>query len=220
MILEASGLRLPDGLRGEGSALHRPFDLCLSAGEIVALEGPSGCGKTTTLRMLAGLEARAEGRLCLDGNPVTAAGMPAYRRSVLYLSQAPPPFPCTALESLRHLSRFATRKIAPPDAARFRAISTALGLSTEHLDRPLSDLSVGEAQRVALARAITCAPRVLLLDEPTSALDPTARDAAEAQVLQWLSDSDEPRAAVLVSHDHAQRARLADRSIVLGGRRA
>jgi molybdate transport system ATP-binding protein len=33
----------------------------------VALVGPSGCGKSTTLRILAGVERRAVGRVRFDG---------------------------------------------------------------------------------------------------------------------------------------------------------
>ena len=41
-------------------------DLAVEAGEVVCLLGPSGCGKTTTLRMIAGLEARPAAR---SGSP-------------------------------------------------------------------------------------------------------------------------------------------------------
>ena len=41
-------------------------------GELVTLLGPSGCGKTTLLRMIAGLIAADEGRIAIEGTPVTA----------------------------------------------------------------------------------------------------------------------------------------------------
>jgi ABC-type sulfate/molybdate transport systems ATPase subunit len=72
---------------------------------------------------------------------------------------------------------------------------------------------VGEQQRVMLARALALEPDVLLLDEPTSALDPEARDAVErtlADLRERLSLS-----YVLVTHDHDQASRLADRVLTL-----
>jgi ABC-type sulfate/molybdate transport systems ATPase subunit len=67
---------------------------------------------------------------------------------------------------------------------------------------------VGEQQRVMLARALALEPRVLLLDEPTSALDAAARDAVEATLLDLRARLG--LSYVLVTHDEAQAARLAD----------
>src|ERR1700752_745476 len=39
-------------------------------GEFFVMLGPSGCGKTTTLRIIAGLELPAEGRILLGGDDV------------------------------------------------------------------------------------------------------------------------------------------------------
>jgi NitT/TauT family transport system ATP-binding protein len=72
-------------------------------------------------------------------------------------------------------------------------------------------LSLGMARRVAVARALAAAPELLLLDEPLASLDAAAamgvRDVLRAHRLTTL----------LVSHDAADVAALADRVIVLGG---
>ncbi len=59
-----------------------------------------------------------------------------------------------------------------------------------------------------IARALATGPEVLLLDEPTSALDERARDSIE----QTVADLRERLGAsiVIVTHDPAQAARLAD----------
>ena len=42
------------------------LSLEIEDGELVVFLGPSGCGKTTTLRCIAGLQARAAGRIWFD----------------------------------------------------------------------------------------------------------------------------------------------------------
>ena len=70
-----------------------------------------------------------------------------------------------------------------------------LGISEEHLPRPLAGFSGGELTRASLARALVSQPDVLLLDEPTNHLDLGA--------VEWLERAigDLGAAVVLVSHD-------------------
>ena len=70
-----------------------------------------------------------------------------------------------------------------------------LGISEEHLPRPLAGFSGGELTRASLARALVSRPDVLLLDEPTNHLD--------LEAVEWLERAigDLGAAVVLVSHD-------------------
>jgi osmoprotectant transport system ATP-binding protein len=75
------------------------------------------------------------------------------------------------------------------------------------------ELSGGQRQRVALARSIAARPQVILLDEPFGALDAISR--AELQ-----TSFDELRrqlkvTTLLVTHDLAEAARLADDVVVM-----
>ena len=58
--------------------------LTIAPGELVCLLGHSGCGKTTLLRIAAGVENPASGRVLLDGLEVsgTKAFLPPERRGV------------------------------------------------------------------------------------------------------------------------------------------
>src|SRR4051794_29833756 len=47
-------------------------DLAVPAGQIVSLLGPSGPGKTTLLRVVAGLERPADGRVTFEGRDLAA----------------------------------------------------------------------------------------------------------------------------------------------------
>ena len=80
-------------------------------------------------------------------------------------------------------------------------------------ETPCGSLSGGERQRVFLAVCLSFVPRILLLDEPTSALD--------GETARHLLDNLRAFAArhgmtlVLVSHDRAMTAPLADNLLEL-----
>jgi ABC-type sulfate/molybdate transport systems ATPase subunit len=74
-------------------------------------------------------------------------------------------------------------------------------------------ISGGERQRVALARALARGPEVLLLDEPLSALDSDTRARVRGELRALLHELRLP--TLLVTHDFADAAALADRLIVL-----
>src|SRR5579863_629989 len=73
------------------------LSLDIYEGEFFALLGPSGCGKTTLLRMIAGFERPAAGRILLDG--VDLAPVPPYRRPVNMMFQSYALFPHLNVES-------------------------------------------------------------------------------------------------------------------------
>jgi UDP-glucose/iron transport system ATP-binding protein len=172
-----------------------------------AVLGPSGSGKSTLLRLLNRLADPERGVVRYRGADVRECDVLELRRQVGLVPQLPAPLEGTVEDNVRFGPRLAGRNADVP-----RALALA-GLGAEFAPREARRLSVGEQQRVMLARALALEPEVLLLDEPTSALDPEARDAVERALLDLrgrLSLS-----FVLVTHDHDQAARLADRVLEL-----
>ena len=83
------------------------------------------------------------------------------------------------------------------------------------LHAPAASLSGGQQQRLCLARALALEPDILLLDEPTASLDPASTVAVEQSRKALRGQT----TLLLVSHDEAQDARLADLRVHLQGGR-
>jgi putative ABC transport system ATP-binding protein len=182
-VLEGLSARLPDGAS------------CVA--------GPSGSGKSTLLRLLNRLVDADAGAVLYEGVDVRERDVLELRREVSLVPQLPALREGTVRENVELGPRLAGRQTADVE----RALDLA-GLTPDFAARDAGRLSVGEQQRVMLARALALEPRVLLLDEPTSALDATARDAVEATLLDLRARLG--LSYVLVTHDEAQAARLAD----------
>jgi ABC-type nitrate/sulfonate/bicarbonate transport system ATPase subunit len=185
--------------RGELPVLGR-IDLALGAREIIALVGPSGCGKTTLLRIVGGLDTAFEGALDWRGAAIPRIGT---------VFQEPRLLPWRTVRQNLLLAQ----RVENPDLAD--DLLRTLDLT------PFSDafpptLSLGMARRVAIARAFAIEPDLVLLDEPFVSLDPAmAARSRELLLDAWRA---RPTAALLVTHDRAEAAALADRILLLDER--
>jgi polar amino acid transport system ATP-binding protein len=150
------------------------IDLVVEEHQVVCLIGASGSGKSTLLRCVNLLEPIDEGRIVVNGDEITAAGVDVnkVRRGIGIVFQAFNLFP--------HMSVLSNVTLAPRKAlglSRADADAQALellgrfGLADRGDDYP-DRLSGGQQQRVAILRALAMKPKLLLLDEVTSALDP------------------------------------------------
>ena len=176
-----------------------------ASGRHLAVLGPSGAGKSATLRMLAGLLRSTDGHLRLDGRDVLA--LPAERRGIGYLPQD-----STLLPHLRVWEQVTFGVGARPELGAYWLDRLRLhGLA----DRFPDQLSGGQARRVAMARALVREPEVLLLDEPFTGLDTPVRDELRRTLRAMLRDT--ALTTVLVTHDPAEAALLADEILLIAG---
>jgi ABC-2 type transport system ATP-binding protein len=185
--LRVRGLRKNYG----GAVALAGVDLDVAAGEIFALLGPNGAGKTTLLSLLAGSAQPSEGRV--QRPDLREIGV-VPQRPALYRR-------LSARENLELFARLAGVRDAAAELAELTA-AVALG---DALDRPVEQLSLGQAQRVNVAVGLLGRPQVVLLDEPTAALDPGHRLALWA-LLERVS---ERGGAVAFATQNVEEARLA-----------
>ncbi|MGH2914691.1 MAG: ABC transporter ATP-binding protein [Solirubrobacteraceae bacterium] len=176
------------------------------AGEILAIDGPSASGKTSLLYALAGLTTPAEGRVSIDGRPVSFARATATGTVLQNLCLVPT---LTAQETVA--LPLQSRALPRVEVAR-RALHTLdlLGLA-DHAAQLVSTLSGGQRQRVAVARTLAAEPELILADEPTSALDAHWRDV----VLDQLRAQARRGAIVIVASGDSDVTSACDRVLTL-----
>ncbi|MDQ1123444.1 dipeptide ABC transporter ATP-binding protein [Microbacterium trichothecenolyticum] len=199
------------------------FDL--EPGRCVALVGESGSGKSVTGRSLLGLVgpgSRVEAEeLTLDGTDLLGLGEHAWRRVRgadvgLVLQDA-----LVSLDPFVRIGPQVTDAVrvhthAARGDRRERALELLADVGVPEPELRAAqyphELSGGLRQRALIASALAAGPRVLIADEPTTALDVTV----QRQVLHLLRRvRDEGTALLLVSHDLAVVADLADEILVL-----
>lgn len=139
-----------------------------------AILGANGAGKTTLLTVLSGARRPDAGTVTRDGEPVRqGARALAAHRSLVQLVMQDPDDQLFSADVASDIS-FGPLNQGLTDAEALTRVDEAcslLGLD-DLRDRPVHQLSGGEAKRVAMAGAVAMRPAVLLLDEPTAGLDP------------------------------------------------
>ncbi|MFT4213918.1 MAG: ABC transporter ATP-binding protein [Microbacterium sp.] len=215
------------GFDGGATTVVRGVDFDIAAGECVALVGESGSGKSVTARALLGVVGRhstvTAGRLQwrdTDLRALDEKGWRAVRGAGIGLVLQ------DALGSLDPLRRVGAEVGEALDVhgigtPRGRAEATRRLLADVGVPEPAlrarqypHELSGGLRQRALIASALSASPEIIVADEPTTALDVTV----QARILDLLAELKAGGTGLLlISHDLAVVAQLADRVVVLRG---
>ncbi|RON13071.1 ABC transporter transmembrane domain-containing protein [Pseudomonas frederiksbergensis] len=189
------------------------LDLTINAGETLALVGPSGAGKSTVYDLLLRFYDPIEGRILLDGVPLTQLDPLDLRRCFALVSQTPALFFGSIEENIRYGHPTATLAQVQ-EAARIAYAHDFIEQMPNGYQTHLGDaglgLSGGQRQRLAIARALLVDAPILLLDEATSALDAQS----EHLIQQALPSLMKNRTTLVIAHRLAT-VKNADRIAVM-----
>lgn len=195
-------------------------------GEVVGVLGESGSGKTTLglsiLRLLPSGGDVAGGSLRLQGRDLLSLSekdMESVRGAAVSMIFQEPylalnPF-LNVIGHVQEVIRAHHRWSSAKCFDQARRVLARVHLDTEArlLTAYPHQLSGGERQRLVAAQALACGPALLIADEPTASLDSILQ-------LEWSQLIKEVReelslALLLITHDPALLAGLADRVLVL-----
>lgn len=189
-------------------------------GEHVFVKGPSGSGKSTLLGLLTGIISPQLGKVTIldtDIQHLSASKRDCFRADHIgYIFQQFNLLPyLSVVENVILPCHFSlTRKNKTNNQLKENAIHllNRLHLDNSLIDKPITELSIGQQQRVAAARALIGQPELIIADEPTSALDFDNRTAFIELLMEEAQQANST--LIFVSHDPTLEA-MFDRSIHL-----
>ncbi|WP_433746700.1 ribosomal protection-like ABC-F family protein [Falsibacillus pallidus] len=187
-ILEAKGIKKEFGSR----LLFDKSNFYVKHGERIGLLGPNGAGKTTFINILLQKEALTGGELWISESTKCA-----------YLSQDVSDLPSekTPLEYLDLTEKHLQTKA--------RTLISTMGIGQEILQKPISQLSLGERTRIKLIQMILMEYDLLILDEPTNHLDLPSREELERTLSTFTGT------LIIVSHDRYLIEKLCNKLLVI-----
>ncbi|HXP16101.1 MAG TPA: ATP-binding cassette domain-containing protein [Terriglobales bacterium] len=206
-------------MRGEKVVLEN-FSVRIRGDERLAILGPNGCGKSTLIKTIT----RECYPLDQEGSSMTILGQERWDvfelRSLLGIVSNDLMSRCTGDASGRDVvlsGFFSSTRIFPHHdvALKHRELADAAlaDLQIAHLaERPVREMSSGEARRVLIARALVHKPRALLFDEPSNSLDVVARQSLR-QTMSSLAKSG--IGIILVTHELADLIPEIDRVLLM-----
>lgn len=211
-LLEVQGL---NAWYGAAHILHE-VSLNVGRGEVVALMGRNGAGKSTTLKSIAALVPRREGRIRFMGEALEKkASHQIAQRGLGYVPEDRRIF--TELTVLENLEVGKQKPRRWPDGQavphwtpeKLFALFPNLGEMPERLGGRMSG---GEQQMLSVARTLMGQPCLVLLDEPSEGVAPLIVEQMARTILELKAQG----IGILLSEQNLPFAEVvADRAYVL-----
>lgn len=171
--------------------------------------GPSGCGKSTLLKAVGGYIRPVEGKIRLNGAPISKPGPDR----VLVFQEFDQLLPWKTVKQNITFALTASGRMGQREAEdRAMHYIDKVNL-TGFADSFPHTLSGGMKQRVAIARGMAMEPDILLMDEPFAALDAITRGKMQEELLQLWDDT--KFTVLFVTHSIPEAVRVGSRILLL-----
>ncbi len=169
-------------------------------GQVVALLGSTGSGKTTLVNLLPRFYEYTEGRILLDGKPLTDYSRQFLRSLIGIVEQEPFLFSRSIRENITYGVDRQVSDEEVEQASRAAAVHDVIltfpdGYKTLVGEKGVT-LSGGQKQRVAIARTLLKDPRILILDDSTSSVDMET----ETEIRSALTGLMKDRTTFIIAH--------------------
>lgn len=200
-----------------GLTATNDLSFALEPGESVGLIGPNGAGKTTVFSQIMGELRQTSGSIKLFGTDIGVLSMPErIRRGVSRTYQVPRPFAdLSVLENIRvgfMPNSVWGMVVGRPNVEQERDLAHEVGFNAADLEKPASDLSMGDLRKLELARTLATGAKVLLLDEVFAGLTVGEITQISALIQKLRSQG---ITMLMVSHDLPALDPLVDRVIAI-----
>lgn len=182
----------------------RGVDLCIGAGEFVAIYGPSGSGKSTLCNLIGTVDTATSGSVRVNNRDVLtltddersdhrnhSVGFVFQRFNLLAV--------LNAVENVMLPLQVRGDSISHARQAAL-AMLAEVGLS-EYAGTLPDKLSGGQQQRVAIARALVTEPPIVIADEPTANLD----TESATRIVDLMRRFNQSKGATFIFSTHDQR---------------
>jgi phospholipid/cholesterol/gamma-HCH transport system ATP-binding protein len=181
-------------------------------GETFVIVGESGTGKSTILKLVLRLLVPERGRVCIDGQDITALTFDealTVRQKMGMVFQGAALFDSmNVFENVAYPLREHTEMSEEEIDARVREKLEFVDLDPDKVMEQLpAELSGGMRKRVGIARGMANNPEIMLYDEPTSGLDPLTTGTITRLIMKLQRELGVT--SIVVSHDIRSSFRMA-----------
>lgn len=194
----------------------RDVSLTIEPGKIYTLVGENGCGKSTLIKVIAGVYARDEGSVVINGKEYQHyRPIDAIREGIQVIYQDFSLFPnLSVAENIALNEELADgRRVVNWGQVRSVAADALRQIGVHmNLDAPVEEMGVANKQLIAISKAMRQNARLIIMDEPTSAL--TEREVRSLfEVIHRLRG--QGLAFLFVSHKLNEVMEISERVIVM-----